>query len=312
MHSQSKRPNIDSLQIDSGAPRLVGDVWAPPASALLPYIVAKLGNIPELGDLRSGHGDGYLLPSQCDWIVQPGLLWYHAPLIAIELVSKHPYSVDWAAKPPFPSLYDDEDRLKEGVFLPRWSKTMTTRPERKAKLVKKVSRRARIRAEEAAEELEREELQARLIWNLREIQPRPPSLDKSMVSGVTAEPSYEDDTGQGEPQNVLLLPQMAPEMVRGIDVMALTASQPRDLINVSVGEFEAVAWIAHDTHRYLAHDRGLGQLNAPMDMSFGDNVSHDDIVPTPDTADWDSEGPQPHGIAIPFEPEVSPTHSAFE
>lgn len=80
-------------------------------------------------------------------------------------------------KPPFESHYDDNGRLKEDVFSRGWSNSLMTRPERKAKRTKRRSRAARVRAESAAQVLRVEELQTRLIWNLREIRPKQPQCE---------------------------------------------------------------------------------------------------------------------------------------
>lgn len=157
---------------------------------------------------ESGHQG--LSPGKRDWVVQPGLLWYQAPWVAIELVSKNPYNVDWAMKPPFASFYDEQDCLKEGVFPRRWSYVMTTRPERNAQRVKRLSRDARKRAEESAEELRSSELEARLIWNLREIRPKPPSPEEPTIWDVSGEPNYDDDADLERSRSTSLWTPMAP------------------------------------------------------------------------------------------------------
>lgn len=253
-----------SFSIDNVAHKSLSEALAPPAQALAPHVVSKLSNITEPAKLKSGSEKGRISPSKRGWIVRPGLLWYHAPLVAIDLVSKNPYNVDWASKPPFASLYDSEGHLKEGVFPQRWTNTMTTRPERKAQRVKRLNRAARIRAEVAAEVLETEELEARLIWNLRDIRPRPHTCEEHAALEAVEERFYEDFPPKEAPDDAGLSSQTALSwgegMRRNLSALPISLETAQHVDWEMLLEMNPMASITHRERsfgQYKGQDRGV-------------------------------------------------------
>ena len=135
-------------------------------------MISILGDIPESPERESYFRGAQYQENTTDWTLRPGLLWYQAPWIAIDLVSKNPCNVDWDAKPPFASCYNNEGQLNEDIFPKRWSNSSTTHPEQKAQRAKRRSRAARNRAKAAAETFKQEELEIRLKWSLLELRPK--------------------------------------------------------------------------------------------------------------------------------------------
>ena len=251
---------------------------------MAPHIECKLGIIPEEPVPKHDLNKSPSPSNGTKWLVRPGLLWYHAPWLAIDLVSKNPYNVDWEMKPPFDSHYDDDGRLKEDVFLQGWSNSMITRPERKAKRTKRRSRAARIRAEMAAEVLRGEELQARLIWNLREIQPK-----RSQCKGLSGQETVGEALDESAAVSAMLANShvMAPsrgESSRRSELTCINSPQhPDSNRQRMLRNGILVARPSHAKRRpenVKGQDYGVPTWTPPSASSFGNmlaqlNTSHD-------------------------------------